>query len=131
MSEDENEKYRSKLNPMQYAVTREKGTEPPFTGLYHNCKTPGVYNCVCCDVPLFHSKDKFDSGTGWPSYFRPVSSTSIREIDDHSLGMKRTEVVCAHCDAHLGHVFPDGPQEETGMRYCINSASLDLKEDQE
>ena len=129
MTEDPNAKYRAKLSALQYKVTREKGTEPPFSGLYHDSKSPGIYSCICCDAPLFAAKDKFDSGTGWPSYVRPVSPTAVKELADHSHGMTRTEVVCAHCDAHLGHVFDDGPVEETGLRYCINSASLAFQAD--
>jgi peptide-methionine (R)-S-oxide reductase len=114
---------RKELTPEQYRITREKGTEPPFTGEYVDLKDDGVYHCVCCDAPLFRSSAKFDSGSGWPSFYEAVSDGAIREIPDASLGMVRTEISCAHCGAHLGHVFGDGP-EPTGLRYCTNSAAL-------
>jgi peptide-methionine (R)-S-oxide reductase len=117
--------YRDKLTDMQYHVTREAGTEAPFTGIFWDHHDDGVYRCVCCDAPLFDSTHKFESGSGWPSYIGPVSPDAIIEIEDNSLFMKRVEVRCATCDAHLGHVFPDGPGAD-GMRYCINSASLDF-----
>jgi peptide-methionine (R)-S-oxide reductase len=124
------EQWRAQLDPEQFRVTREKGTERAFTGAYWDTKTPGTYRCVCCGAPLFTSDTKFDSGTGWPSFYTPVSESAVVTEDDNTLGMRRTEVMCGNCGAHLGHVFPDGPTP-TGLRYCINSLSLDLEEDQE
>ena len=117
--------WRGKLTPEQYRVTQLCGTEPPFTGKYCYHNAEGTYHCVCCGAPLFRSSEKFDSGSGWPSYWAPVAESALRLLEDHSHGMTRIEVRCAGCDAHLGHVFPDGPQP-TGLRYCINSAALDF-----
>lgn len=118
--------WQRELSAEEYRITRQKGTEPAFTGQYWNSKLEGTYVCRCCGTPLFASNSKYDSGSGWPSFFRPIDATAIEEHKDLSHGMVRTEIVCHHCDAHLGHVFEDGP-EPTGLRYCVNSASLQLK----
>lgn len=124
------DEWQNKLTPEQFRVTRQKGTEAAYTGKYHDTKTPGTYVCVCCGAPLFSSKTKFESGTGWPSFYEPIDNSSVDLEQDTSLGVERTEVLCKRCDAHLGHVFNDVPEQPTGLRFCINSAALNLKPEQ-
>lgn len=129
--EKSEEEWRQELSPEQYAVTRQKATERPFTGKFLYNKTDGVYTCVACGQPLFSSETKFDSGSGWPSFWDVIQTGNVELHQDNSFGMRRVEVVCSRCGAHLGHLFDDGPSETTGLRYCINSAALDFKEKRE
>jgi len=120
------EEWEKSLDPLTYQVTRKKATERPFTGAYNDLKEKGQFDCICCGLTLFDSNSKFDSGCGWPSFFKPIKDENVKENKDISQGLQRVEVVCPRCDSHLGHVFPDGP-EPTGLRYCINSVSLKFK----
>lgn len=122
--------WKRELSPEQYHIARKAGTERPFSHPLNNEKRAGTYACICCGQPLFSSEGKFDSGTGWPSFFQPINKDAVAEKEDRSLFMRRTEVLCSQCDAHLGHVFPDGP-EPTGLRYCMNGTALDFKPSEE
>jgi len=124
---DDDAKWRDKLSAEEYRVCREKGTEPPFSGEYNHEKRTGRFLCKCCGEALFDSDNKYDSGSGWPSFDRPLADDAIRYEEDDSLGMRRVEIMCSHCGCHLGHVFEDGPRETTGQRFCVNSLSLDFE----
>lgn len=128
LTKKDDEYWRDKLDAEQFRICREKGTERPFTGEYCDSKEPGTYLCRCCAEPLFESATKYDSGSGWPSFFQPIKGDAVGEIKDTSHGMVRVEVICHNCGCHLGHVFPDGPKP-TGLRYCINSASIQLQKE--
>lgn len=123
------EQWQQELSAEEFVVCRQKGTEKPFSGEYYDSKEEGIYLCRCCSEPLFSSSAKYDSGTGWPSFYRPATGTGVEEAQDTTLTMSRTEILCSHCGSHLGHVFPDGPQP-TGLRYCVNSLSLKLEKNE-